>query len=356
MKTILSILTILILSNLVIAQTTAIPDSNFEQELINLGYDTGIPDGVVLTSNIDNISSLNVSWKNISDLSGIEDFTALTSLNCGYNSLTTVNITQNTLLTSFSCFQNQLVSLDVSQNLALIELHCGGNQLSSIDVTQHTSLQNLGCCCNQLSSINVSQNLALNRLVCGDNQLSSIDVTQNSLLDYFNCSQNNLTSLDVSQNAVLGLLNCEGNLLNCLNVKNGNNTSIATFFCEGNPNLTCIEVDNVTYSNSNWTFIDPQIYFSTNCSNPCSVGIDEHNFTKILVFPNPTTGNISIDLGEIKTNLTVSLSNSLGQVILTQQFLSTAFINLEIDTPKGIYFLKLETPIGENKTIKILKE
>jgi len=34
--------------NGVFAQQTAIPDSNFEQALIDLGYDSGTPDGTVM--------------------------------------------------------------------------------------------------------------------------------------------------------------------------------------------------------------------------------------------------------------------------------------------------------------------
>ena len=76
MKTIITILTVVLLSQAISAQTTLIPDANFEQALIDRGYDTGTPDGSVPTANISSIDSLDVSWKNISDLTGIEDFTA----------------------------------------------------------------------------------------------------------------------------------------------------------------------------------------------------------------------------------------------------------------------------------------
>jgi len=71
---------------------TLIPDANFEQALINLGYDTGTPDGSVPTANINTVTDLDVSSQNISDLTGIEDFTALTSLNCNYNNLTSEDV------------------------------------------------------------------------------------------------------------------------------------------------------------------------------------------------------------------------------------------------------------------------
>ena len=47
------------------AQTTNIPDSNFEQALIDLNYDTGIADGTVPTINIANVTTLNIANKEI---------------------------------------------------------------------------------------------------------------------------------------------------------------------------------------------------------------------------------------------------------------------------------------------------
>ena len=89
MKKIVIILFLLV-SNLLVGQNTAIPDSNFEQMLINLGYDSGTPNGLVPTANIDTITYLNVYSSNISDLTGIEDFTTLKWLRCQANQLTTI--------------------------------------------------------------------------------------------------------------------------------------------------------------------------------------------------------------------------------------------------------------------------
>ncbi len=47
---------------------------------------------------------LNVNSQNISDLTGIEDFTALTSL-VAINQLTSLDVSQNTALTDLSCNQ-----------------------------------------------------------------------------------------------------------------------------------------------------------------------------------------------------------------------------------------------------------
>jgi hypothetical protein len=63
--------------NLSFSQTTSIPDSNFEQLLIAMGLDFGSPDGVTQTSAIDTVDYLYLTGYGITDLTGIEDFTAL---------------------------------------------------------------------------------------------------------------------------------------------------------------------------------------------------------------------------------------------------------------------------------------
>jgi Leucine-rich repeat (LRR) protein len=195
------------------SQFTSIPDANFEQALIDLGHDDVI-DGQVLTSNISGVTSLDVMGDSISDLTGIKDFTALTFLNCMFNQLTSLDVSENTALIYLGCHDNQLTSLDVSQNNALITLECAHNQI---------------------------------------------------------------TNLDVSQNTVLNALDCFANQLICLNLKNGNNSNMGLLAIGNNFSLTCIEVDDVAYATANWT-LDPGVTFSTNCNNACSsVGIEEYS-------------------------------------------------------------------------------
>ena len=55
---------------------TYVPDDNFEQALVDLGYDSAVDD-FVLTENISGVTDLDVGEKEISDLTGIEDFMAV---------------------------------------------------------------------------------------------------------------------------------------------------------------------------------------------------------------------------------------------------------------------------------------
>ena len=78
---------------------TYVPDDNFEQALIDLGYDNVLDDSV-LTANISGVTSLSVNNKEISDLTGIQSFAALTYLSCRDNNLTELDVSNNTALTS----------------------------------------------------------------------------------------------------------------------------------------------------------------------------------------------------------------------------------------------------------------
>ena len=89
MKKVAILFIVLLTSSFVFAQNTYVPDDKFEQALIDLGYDTALDD-YVLTANISGVTSLNVGEKEISDLTGIEAFAALTQLECWNNQLTSL--------------------------------------------------------------------------------------------------------------------------------------------------------------------------------------------------------------------------------------------------------------------------
>jgi len=134
MKTTILILSFILTMNLT-AQTTYVPDDNFENYLETHGMGNGIAnDNYVTTANINTVTSLYINFKNISDLTGIEDFTALTDLRAYNNNLTDIDISSNVALQHFSCSNNQITSLDVSNNPNLTYLACHHNQLTELNV------------------------------------------------------------------------------------------------------------------------------------------------------------------------------------------------------------------------------
>jgi hypothetical protein len=250
MKKLLLILICLPLMNL--AQQTYVPDDNFEAYLENHGMGNGMPnDNYVTTAHINSVTVIILTGYNIYDLTGIEDFNALTELWCEFNQLTSLDVSNNTALTGLRCDLNQLTSLDVSNNTALVLLTCTDNLLTSLDVSGATSLTTLNCWNNQLTSLDVSQNTAFTTLSCGSNQLTTLDVrTGNS---------NNMYYVDAYNNHFPGIV------------------------VQNNPYLTCINVDDSAYSTANWivaTNMDAQHYFSNNCSG---TAIQEHTTNKELL-------------------------------------------------------------------------
>ena len=128
-----------------------------------------------------------------------------------------------TALETLYCDHNQLTSLDVSKNTELMGLNCDNNQLTSLDLSKNTKLDWLFCVNNQLTSLDVSKNTKLGWLYCDNNQLTSLDVSKNTELSYLYCNNNQLTSLDLSKNAELYSLNCSGNNLKSVIVQRNYN-------------------------------------------------------------------------------------------------------------------------------------
>lgn len=247
MKTIFSFLLVTLFLNLSIAQTTVIPDANFEQVLINLGYDSGVPDGIIATASIDTVTILNTSSNNIADLTGIEDFTALTKLSC----------------------QNQnLSNLDLSQNINLSYLNCVNNQLSNLILPSSNNLRRLHCDVNQLTSIDVSQYINLNALTFSSNQITNIDISQNLQLVEFGVRDNPLGSLDLNLNNSLDSVGCEYCQLVCLKLPS---SQITALYAYGNPDLLCIETTVLPF----FDIIDSTCSYSAFCGNNCNIYVND---------------------------------------------------------------------------------
>ena len=186
------------------------PDENFRNWLFEQDYGRY---GIIADDRIARITSIYVIGESIRSLQGIEYFTALTTLWCSNNQLTSLDVSKNTALTTLSCNNNQLTSLDVSKNTALTDLNCYYNQLTSLDVSGCTALTDLECFENQLTSLDVSGCTALTDLDCCSNQLTSLDVSGCTALARLDCYFNQLTSLDVSSNTALELIRCYSNQL-----------------------------------------------------------------------------------------------------------------------------------------------
>jgi accessory colonization factor AcfC len=243
---------------------TYVPDINFYNAVINISPQADAGTNYLKNNIIETITALDVGNANITDLTGIEGFTALDTLTCSGNVLTTLDmtsntllkelycdgnqitslvVTNNTLLETLECFGNLLTSLDVSTNTALSSMKCNNNTLTGLDVSTNTALLTLYCKNNPLNTLDVTANTALTNLACNDNLLSTLDVTANVALTHLYCYNNPIDTLDVTNNTALEWLTCYTNQLEVLDVTN--NTALATLYCQLNEFTTLDVTQNL---------------------------------------------------------------------------------------------------------------
>ena len=90
---------------------------------------------------------------------------------------------------------------------------------------------------------------------------------------------------------------------------------------------------------------------------PCAVGIDENaSLNGVKIFPNPTNGLVTIDLGNHKGTVNYSISTIEGRIVNSKNNVITSNINIDLTNEgNGVYILKLEDATS-SKTYKLLKE
>ncbi len=75
---------------------------------------------------------------------------------------------------------------------------------------------------------------------------------------------------------------------------------------------------------------------------------------KLLVYPNPTSGNSSIDLDTDFDAIVVSLTDLNGKLVYNNTYKHTQQINLELNEPAGTYLLTIEME-GKRAVIRLVK-
>lgn len=110
------------------------------------------------------------------------------NLSVSYNDLTNLDVSLLTKLTSLDCSSNELTSLDVSSLTNLKTLRCSSNKLTSLG-TLPSGLTSLTCSYNDLTSLDVSSLTNLRTLSCYDNQMSALDVSKCSALETLQCGR-----------------------------------------------------------------------------------------------------------------------------------------------------------------------
>ncbi len=149
-------------------QFTSIPDPEFEADLVGQGIDSdGIINGQVLTSDIENITTLTIT-NSVQDFTGIQDFTELEIFSIDSRFVEILNLNNNIELRELYLFATNsetfnLTSLDLSENINLEGFF--GENMVSLDMlnVKNGNNQNLGVV---LPCIVFEKNCELDGLEC----------------------------------------------------------------------------------------------------------------------------------------------------------------------------------------------
>ncbi len=282
------------------AAEVTIDETNFPDELfrnyVSSNFDKN-KDNLLSAEEIVNVKSIHFSGATnaitgIKNLKGIEYFTALTKLDCGFSQLAALDLSKNTALTTLYCGHNQLAALDLSNNTVLTTLHCDDNQLAALDLSKNIALTDLHCGRNKLAALNISKNTALEILDCPSNQMTALDLSKNTALAALYCSSNQMTALDLSKNTALTDLYCFYNKLAELKLNSQTYDKLLLYkgYLHGDVILSGLQNITETATNNSNTV---SLLKVTDITKPAIYKVEGKDFTIMyvndVIMPSPST-------------------------------------------------------------------
>jgi len=364
------------------AQIIAIPDLNFKNALLAANTTNGIArDGqgnyIVIDGNGNNeievaealtVIDLYVDNQSIVSLEGVQYFTNLSLLDCSYN---------------------QLVSLDLTQNVNLQDVFGSHNVITNAILPNFTNPVHINLSHNQLSQINLATINQLVYLFLNNNNLTSLSFNNPNytyLVDgVMDVSNNPLVSLNMSQ-----LRNSDSNFGEPFDDIYINNTLLTQLVCplayvkyyyiNNNPNLELISFQNQLMDNFIENDFDTGLQISNNpnlgficvddiegeftteleffedyfMNNPditvsiaaCSLSTAANELKSLFsVYPNPTHSQLFLQYTGNATVKEIRIHSLLGQSLLEVnrgQIVDVSSLS------SGTYFITVMTNKGKS--------
>jgi hypothetical protein len=241
-----------------------------------------------------------------------------------------------------------------------------GNHTGSASFAGLTTLQRLGLERNRLTKIDVTNCTQLQTLNCeGNRYLSELDLTGCIELQSLNCADNALLNLDLAKLDKLTEFNGSWQNVDLTLFKNEAGEYTLSIFL----NDPAFENSAISYSDGILKSTDKTVrgtYFSVQTnkkgfeltgsmwlSYSDEVGIDSPESMQLKIYPNPTTGELKVESGELKVEH-IDIYDVKGR----KQLSTFNFqLSTEIDIshlPAGVYVVKVMTEQG-GITKKIIK-
>ncbi|NVK64804.1 MAG: T9SS type A sorting domain-containing protein [Flavobacteriales bacterium] len=89
------------------------------------------------------------------------------------------------------------------------------------------------------------------------------------------------------------------------------------------------------------------------CVTVNNADIDQHFLETISLFPNPSQGEFTIDLGSVKSEVTITMRDARGRLLQLNEYQNKEVIKMFVDYPSGVYFLEV-TAGNENAMLRLV--
>ena len=99
--------------------------------------------------------------------------------------------------------------------------------------------------------------------------------------------------------------------------------------------------------------MDPNTIFSTDCTTGTS---EEREKVSLSVYPNPTTGGLTVGFGATYSKVTVEVRDVIGKTILRKTYTNTNQLDLEIEDSSGLYFMQVSMGNREASIVRVVKQ
>lgn len=241
------------------AQIVNIPDANFKAKLLSANTTNGVAinssnqniiidingDNEIQVSEALNVSKLNIpgqAGSMITDLTGINQFSNLTSLIAFNNALVNLQISGLSNIEVINISNNTLTTLSLNNLSGLKTVSFANNQVSTFSATNVPNLQILSCSGNQLSTLDISIFPNLKNLECNNNLLTTLTLNNNNYLLSIVAANNQLSNISLGECPILTSLYINYNLFTSIDA--GHLTQLSYFDFSNNPNLTSFNIKN----------------------------------------------------------------------------------------------------------------
>ena len=167
------------------------------------------------------LETLNLKYNTVSDAKPIEGISTLQVLILGENPISSINLDKLGELTDLRLYGTNISEIDLSKTPKLESLYLQRTKVSKIDLTPLQSLdQALINNCSNLSEIKASNLPSLTRLDAVKGNLTSFEISDCPSLRELHLNSNKLTSIKLNNLAMLMLLNIYDNQLTSIDVSN----------------------------------------------------------------------------------------------------------------------------------------